>query len=142
MPSSSSHGLSVLGALIAGILLLTLAGCSAIISAQERIGPDPDRKITVGTPRAEVEQLLGKPISTDVLINGSTITTYEYTARVGRDVPVFLLSVITLGLFEPILTPVAYFGKPKVTYQKDVVYGRDDTVADSPVERPIPQSRQ
>lgn len=131
---------SVLRALIGGILLLTLAGCSAVISAQERFGPDPDREILVGTSRAKVEQLLGAPISTDVLIDGRTRTTYEYTARVVRDPQIFLISLVTLGLFEPILTPVAYFGKPEVTYQKDVVYGPDDTVVESSSERPIPRS--
>lgn len=119
--------------------VLALEGCSFGIAHTRRIGPDPERAFKEGASREDIERKLGQPIATETLADGNVRAAYEYTARVGRstswvfgeDAGAFaMLDVRSLFLLELIFMPVAYFTKPKYTYQKEYVFSPDGTIVE------------
>jgi hypothetical protein len=86
---------------------LTSSGCSAIMAASSNDTPD----LTVlrpGTSRAQVEAVLGKPISR-IRTGASDVFTYQYIdadpANTRRAVVNATLAVVTLGISELVMTP-------------------------------------
>ena len=131
-------------------LVLALQGCSLAIAAKPRFGPDPDHEFKVGTSRADVEWELGKPITSETLADGRVKAVYEYTVR-GSVAPDTLQSIVgcqfqTLGFCDVLSLGAwmlfAYFDRPKYTYQKEYIYGPDDTIVESFPEPPKPSTSE
>ena len=137
--------------LVEGIcLVLALQGCSWVIAGQPRIGPNPDRDFKVGTSRADVERALGTPITSETLADGRVKALYEYTVRgpVASDTARYVVEcqIRTVGFCDLIGLGIpmlfAYFDRPKNTYQKEYIYGLDDTIVESSPEPPKPSTSE
>ena len=119
--------------------IFALQGCSIAIAAIDRLGPDPDKTLNVGSSRSDVEQELGKPIVSETLDAGRVKATYEYTARVGslrgKELAGFatvavVVDMLTFGVAELFMPSKMASEKRARTYQKEFVYGPDGNVSE------------
>jgi len=120
-------------------------GCALWVDQLMRIGPTPNHDIEVGTPRAEVERILGKALRIETESDGQVTAVYEYTVREGgRELargPDELIrgavEYVSSGLvfFDPLFALAVYLGKDIVIYRIAYVYGPEGLVV-SPLPLP------
>lgn len=118
--------------ILIGGLSLSVGGCSAYMAANQP-GKKNFNVLKAGTPRPEVIAELGKPLSTEVVHGRKNdifkfVQGYDPEVRAGRAVVHGAASVMTLGLWEVIGTPVeGHFKGTELSIQ--VQYDPQDRVA-------------
>ena len=111
------------------MLALMLSGCSVGMALSGEENPDLGA-VRVGSTRGEIELILGSPIKTLSLNDGSRIDIYEYEIgdepSGGRAIGHGVMDVLTLGLWEIIGTPIEGFQGEK--YNATITYDESDLV--------------
>jgi hypothetical protein len=105
------------------------SGCSVAMAAKQREGTDLT-VVSQGISRAEVEEVLGAPLSTTTSPDGEWAT-YQYVtpkeASGGRAIAHGAMDILTLGLWEIAGTPIEESGDEK--YGKiQVLYSNDEDI--------------
>lgn len=118
---------------VAGVLASTLSGCGALILAhQDSVGLDGpvSANVTLGSPRETIEAMVGKPVTSRPLPDGSRVDTYAYTQRNPewrrQKVTFALMSLMTVGFAEPILVPWAGYEALKYRRTVTLTFGADE----------------
>lgn len=112
-------------AILITLLSLSLSGCSLLIAAVEKEGPDPGA-LRNTDERSDVEEIFGKPIEACVAREDFTFCRYEYNYEC--DIPTHefirmaLYDLATFGIAEIVFTPLTAYWCAKVDiieYQYD-----------------------
>jgi hypothetical protein len=110
-------------------LLAIVSGCSVGMALSGTEAPNLGA-FGVGSPRAQVELHMGRPVSSVTLADDQRTDVYAYEVgnapSAGRAVAHGVMDVLTLGIWEVVGTPIeAYQGERKSLH---VTYGADDRV--------------
>jgi len=94
--------------LVASATCLLLTGCSVFMAATPREAPDLSR-VRKGASRADIESVLGKPISF-IRKRGGDVATYQFISgdkkNYGRAAAYAVIDVLTLGASEFVTFPI------------------------------------
>jgi len=120
--------------------LYILSGCSTILITSGVLDYPDQKRMFMANTRTELEAVAGSPIASRITPDGNNVDLYEYVdgeagvigsegrpmsgERWGRAG----VTVLTVGLFEIIMVPVAIFERSEATREIYVIYSPDDNI--------------
>ena len=122
------------------VVILSITGCSTYLITHGVLDSAEQRAMRLAETRSEFETIVGEPIGTRKTAEGCQVNLYRYVdgeanvigqsgrpmsgERTGRAG----VTALTVGVFEPLMVPVALHERAEATREIYVLYSRDGRI--------------